>query len=281
LEPKKITVVASAEHPEVLDVRDAMRQVLDYFDLLTDQGQPTVVWNLTFASTNSPFTAEGTPVDLRTKAAAYGLIDEYVKRVDRGLWKMANGEPVDTDFPDEKREAAKRLLKRNMNGIGRTVIKVSGMEKPLEIEKHKAKIALDALQSHGSAVYDYLFGTFARKEVGSIEGRIVELGTDYEEPKITVKEHRTGRDITCRISKEAHDEIAGVLTASDVWRHRRVRVKGILNFDPSGKLVRVYDGRISYIDPKEVKVSDLRDPEFTGGLPAYDYLDRLRDGRLG
>lgn len=281
MEPKKITVQASAEHPEVLDVRDAMRQVLDYFDLLTDQGMPTVVWNLTFASTNSPFTAEGTPVDLRTKAAAYGLVAAHVERVERGIRKMARGEPVDQDFPTEKREAAQRLLKRNLNGIGETRISVTGFDAPVIIHRESARRALEMMQGTGDTVYDYLFGSFARKEVGSVEGRIVDLGTDYDEPKITLKEHRTGREIPCRISKDAHDEIAGMLTAGDVWQHRRVRVRGILNFDADGKLGRVFDGRISYITPKETKVSDLHDADFTGGLPAYEYLDRLREDRLG
>lgn len=281
MKPKKITVEASQDHPDILDVRDAMRQVLDYFDLLTDQGQPNVVWNLTFASTNSPFTAEGTPVDLRTRAAAYGLMSPFVDRVERGLRRMADGEQVDADFPAEKMEAAQRLLKRNLNGIGRTKISVSGTDVPVEINGPNARLALEIMQGAGNPIYDYLFGSFARKEVGSIEGRIVDLGTDYDEPKITLKEHRTGREIPCRISRDAHDEIAGILTAGDVWQHRRVRVRGVLNFDPTGKLVRVFDGKIAYIDPKEVTVADLHDADFAGGLPAYDYLERLRDGHLG
>lgn len=281
MKQKKITVEPSADHPDILDVRDAMRQVLDYFDLLTDQGEPNVVWNLTFASTNSPFTAVGEPIDLRTKAPAYGLVAGHVERVERGIVKMAMGEALDSDFPTDKKEAAKRLLMRNLNGIGRTRINLSGSEAPVDIEQDSARRALEIMQGTGNPVYDYLFGSFARKEVGSVEGRIVDLGTDYEEPKITLKEHRTGREIACRISRDAHDEIAGMLTAGDVWQHRRVRVRGVLNFDPTGKLVRVFDGRIAYIDPQETTAHDLHDPNFTGGMPAYEYLDRLREDQIG
>jgi hypothetical protein len=279
--PKKITVEASADHPDVLDVRDAMRQVLDYFDLLTDQGMPNVVWNLTFASTNSPFTAEGSPVDLRTNFPAFGLVADHVSRVERGLRRLTRGEALESDFPAEKREIAQRFLKRNLNGIGMTRVSLGDAAGPVDIRQADARRALEVMQGAGNVVYDYLFGSFARKEVGSVEGRIVDLGTDYEEPKITLKEHRTGREIACRISKDAHDEIAGILTAGDVWQHRRVRVRGVLNFDPTGKLVRVFDGHISYIAPKETKVSDLHDSDFTGGLPAYEYLDRLREDRFG
>ena len=62
MKPKKITVEPSADHPDILNIRDAMQQVIDYFDLLTDQNDSNVVWSLVRASTNSPFTAEGYPI---------------------------------------------------------------------------------------------------------------------------------------------------------------------------------------------------------------------------
>ena len=133
----------------------------------------------------------------------------------------------------------------------------------------------------GDEEYDYLFATFARKEIGAIEGRIVDLSTDYDEPSIKLKEHRTGREIQCRISPEARDEIQNSLTAGDVWTHRRARVRGVINYDPNGKIVRVYEGRIAFINPDDTSVGDLHDPNFTGGLPAYEYLDNLRENEVG
>ncbi len=280
MKPKKITVEASPDHPDVLDVRDAMQQVMDYFDLLTDRGQSDVVWNLVSASTNSPFTAEGVPVDLRTNAPAYGQVQEYVAVIERGFARLKGGEPLDVDFPAEKREVAKRILKRNLNGIGRTVIDL-GDDAIYEIVPQQAERSLAALNGEDDEEYDYLFSTFARKEFGAIEGRIIDLSTDYNEPSIKLKEHRSGREIKCRISDLAREEIENSLTAGDVWTHRRARVRGIINYDPSGKIVRVYDGRIAFIETKGTKISDLRDPHFTGGLPAYEYIDRLRENELG
>lgn len=103
MRPKKITVEPSADHPEILDIREAMQQVMDYFELLTDQGDSNVVWNLVFASTNSPFTAEGSPVDLRTNAPAFGQVKDHVAVIERGLAKVQAGEPLDGDFPMEKK----------------------------------------------------------------------------------------------------------------------------------------------------------------------------------
>jgi len=280
MKPKKITVEASPEHPGVLDIRDAMQQVMDYFDLLTDRGQPDVVWNLVFASTNSPFTAEGAPVDLRTNAPAYSLVQGHVELVERGLARLKGGEPLDADFPKEKREIAKRILRRNLNGIGRTTIDL-GDDAVYKIEPQQAERSLAAINGEDDEEYEYLFSTFARREFGSIEGRILDLSTSYDEPAITLREHRSGREIQCRISDDARDEIERSLTAGDVWAHRRARVRGIINYDASGKIVRVYDGRIAFIETKGTKIKDIHDPDFTGGLPAYEYIDRLRENELG
>lgn len=280
MKPKKITVEASPDHPDVLDIRDAMQQVMDYFDLLTDRGQADIVWNLVFASTNSPFTAEGEPVDLRTNAPAYGQVRDYVTVIERGLARLQGGHPLDADFPTDKREVAKRILKRNLNGIGRTVIEM-GDDAVYEIRPQQAERSLAAINGEDDEEYDYLFSTFARKEFGSIEGRIIDLSTDYDAPSVKLKEHRTGREIQCRISEEAREEIENSLTAGDVWTHRRARVRGMINYDPNGKIVRVYDGRIAFIETRDKKISEIHDPEFTGGLPAYEYLDRLRENDFG
>ena len=50
-----ITVQAPAEHPDLLDIRDAMEQVRDFFELLAgEEDRETLAWNMTLASTNSP-----------------------------------------------------------------------------------------------------------------------------------------------------------------------------------------------------------------------------------
>ena len=279
MKPKKITVEPSTDHPDILNIRDAMQQVIDYFDLLTDQNDSNVVWNLVRASTNSPFTAEGYPIDLRTNAPAFGLVRGHVAAIERGLAKVQAGEPLDEDFPKNKKSVAMQIFKRNTNGIGKTCIELENGNS-FEIVPKVAKRSLAVMQGAGDEEYDYLFATFARKEIGSIEGRIVELSTDYEEPAIKLKEHRTGREIQCRISTEARGEVERDLSVGDVWAHRRARVHGVINYDQNGKIIRVFDGRITYIVPKVVSVDDLRDPEFTGGLPVYEYLEKLRENEL-
>ena len=60
-------------------MQDALQQVLDFFNLLTDDSNPNVEWRLTLASTNSPLTVEGEPVDMRTYAGAFGAVKDRIK----------------------------------------------------------------------------------------------------------------------------------------------------------------------------------------------------------
>ena len=242
--------------------------------------QTHIVWNLVFASTNSPFTAKGAPIDIRTNASAYGEVRDHVTAIKRGFARLQEGKPLDDDFPEEKRDITKQILKRDLNGIGRTAVDF-GDNTVYEFGPRQAERSLAVIDGLDDEEYDYLFSTFSRKELGSIEGRIVDVGTDYDEPAIKLREHRSGREIQCRISTGARDEIETTLTAGDVWTHRRARVRGIVNYDPNGKIVRVYDGRIAFIETKGTEIRDFRDPDFTGGLPAYEYIDRLREDELG
>ena len=124
----------------------------------------------------------------------------------------------------------------------------------------------NVIQGSGGILLYYPFATFERKEVGSIEGRIVSLGTDCDEPVLKIREQRTNKNIRCYVAKEAREEIGRMLTAGDVWLHRRVRVRGVLNYDPVGKVVSVFDCRIVCIKSKDVEIDDLHDPEFTEGM---------------
>ena len=277
MKPLRITVEPSAKHPDVLSIHDAMQQVLDFFDLLTDQDNANIVWNLTFASIRSPFVVEGAPVDLRTNAAAFTAVETQVRIIERAFNSIVTGDPLDRDFPAEKLKSAERFLERNTNGIGRTECNFGSDEPAVTIEPRIAERSLTVIRREPDVLYNYLFSTFARREVGSIQGQIVEIGTYYDKPAVHVREHSTNRDIWCQVDERALGEIERMITAGDVWRHRRVMVRGELSYDSCGQLVRVYEGRVSYVDAKDIALEDLYDTEFTEGLPAHEYLDRLRE----
>lgn len=131
------------------------------------------------------------------------------------------------------------------------------------------------------SLHSYLFSRTSRREIGSIEGRILEIGTDYGEPAIQIEEHNTGRRISCRVSPERAEQIGLDLKAGDAWGHRRVRIHGTLNYDNEGLVLRVVEGVISYIDVPAVNLDSLEDKDFTEGYSPSEYLDRWRENEFG
>lgn len=193
----RITIEASQDHPDVLTVQDAMQQALDFFALLTDESNPAVKWKLTLASTNSPLTVEGEPVDMRTLAGAFGSVEKRIETVERNLSRVAQGLDFDDSFPRDKLPHAKRMLKRNTNGIGATLTTFDADSAPIAFDTLIAKRFFDEVESPSVSLHSYLFSRTSRKEQGSIEGKIVGIGTDYGNPAVRLIEQKSGREVSC------------------------------------------------------------------------------------
>lgn len=279
---RRITFVVepSDAHHDVLTIQDAFQQAIDFFDLLTDETNKNVVWKLEVASTNSPFMCTGEPVDVRTWAGAHALVKERVDIVERNFHRIVEGKEFDDAFPREKIETARRLIRRNTNGVGRTKAAFASDAEPVEITHDTAKRYFERLEPVES-LHSYLFSRTSRHEIGSLEGRIVEIGTDYDVPALQLMEHNTGRLIWCRISPDRAEEIGAEMKAGDVWSHRRVRIHGTLNYDANGTVLRVVDGTISFIDVPDVDLDRLEDKEFTESYSPREYLERLRENEFG
>jgi hypothetical protein len=275
------TVEPSDEHHDVLTIQDAFQQAIDFFDLLTDPADKNVVWKLEMASTNSPFTCQGEPVDARTWAGAHALVEDRVRVVERNLKRIAEGKDFDDDFPREKLDTARRLLRRNTNGIGRTTAVFSDDAEPVEVSHEIAEQYFVSVLAPSESLHSYLFSRTSRREIGSVEGRIVEIGTDYDMPALHLEEHNTGRRIWCRISSEIADDLGSEMKAGDAWGHKRVRVHGALNYDDNGEVLRVVNGRVTYIESDTVDLDRIEDDGFTERYSVSEYLDRLREGELG
>ncbi len=56
--PTKVTVEAPIDRPDVLNLKDAMQQVMDFIDLLANQDDRDVVWRLVSAKADSPLSVE-------------------------------------------------------------------------------------------------------------------------------------------------------------------------------------------------------------------------------
>lgn len=275
--PERIKVVirASDAHRDVLTVQDAMRQVLDIFDLLAGDGDG-VEWKLARATTNSPFYLEGEAVSLEPAVDVTVIARTQKLTLARNLQALASGEePRDPDF---HLATARRLLARNLNGIGATSIDFE-IGEPIVFTPPVARAALDALNTRAGQ------GLFAitrpREEVGSIEGTLSFLGTHWNQPAVRVLESKSRTYIWCRLNAELQRQFHDKTTYTDIWQHRRVIVRGRLKYAPDGGIDYVLATDIQRLDAEEVPTSALADRTFTNGLSVVEYLDKFRDGTLG
>lgn len=277
----RVVIQASQDHPEILTIQDALQQALDFFALLTDDANPNVAWKLTLASTNSPLTLEGEPVDMRTLSGAFNAVEDRVSVIENNFVRLAAGLNFDDSFPLEKIGIAKKILSRNINGIGATIAKFDTKSDPIIIDSSIARNFLVEIDSKNLSLHSYLFSRTARKEQGSVEGRIVGIATDYGHPALRIIEQKSGREISCQVSEFSEEELSESIKAKDAWSKRRVRVRGTLNYDETGKVVRVTKGSASFVESRAVSIDSVIDSNFTEGYDVRSYLERFRENEFG
>jgi hypothetical protein len=279
----KVTVQASAEHPDVLDIRDAMQQVLDFFDMLSgDDDRDTLAWNITYAATNSPFTAEAEAVSVNSDVDITPIANARISETSKYLSDLRTGIRPSKPLTKRRRLAARKVFTRNIQAVGKTTVQFSLPTAPeIILTPTTAQAALTASQIQELPEVKYLADDRERQEYGSVEGRIVDVSSDYNHPAIRIEERKSGREINCRVGQEVIDAIAKATSLKDVWEHRRVKVRGLIAFDSSGQITRVYAKSVTPIMPRSMTLKDIEDRDFTEGLNTEDYLEKLREGELG
>jgi hypothetical protein len=274
-----VTVRASGAHPDVLTVQDAMRQVLDIFDLLSDgpEGNQGVQWKLARASTNTPFYAEGEAVSLEPAVDVSVIARAQKQLVAQGLRELAEG--VLPEAWDSKRlNTAKRLYQRNLNGVGATDIDFQNVA-TVTVTPIFAEQAIEALGAKPSlGLFDLPRG---REEIGSLEGSFAHLSTYRNQPAMAIIESRTKALVWCVLSQDLQAKFSDKAAFEDFWHHSRVIVRGRIRYNNSSAILFAIANDISRVESRAVPLSAIRDPGFTGGLSVSDYLDRFRDGAFG
>jgi hypothetical protein len=284
LKPERvtITVTASATHPDVMSVQDAMRQVLDFFDLLTPESDETFLWNLKLATTNSPLTVEGEPYSTASPMDAIRVAYEQKSAIEESFRALSAGRAPKRRLTTKRREAIKRIFHRNMNGIGKTEIVLLKREAPVYVTPAIAEISVKALAlEEGNAFQSLLLKDRARSEIGSVEGTLIEVGSDYHAPAVLIRERNSGQEIWCRVSADVRGRISEQTNFNDVWSHSRVIVRGRIRYNSDGSISRVWAHDLSTLKPRVVETSEIADPDFTSGDTIHDYLERLREGDIG
>ncbi len=276
----RLVIYPSGTGEESLTVSDAMQQVLDHFTLLSkaEARDPTsnvkVVWRLTSASTNSPFTIEASAVSSNPEMSVDRQALQARHTLSDGLARLYRGEAKPLWFDADADAAMRRILARNLNGIGRTDIVTGDGVQPIILDHRSARKTqgyLDLLAAKEAAAIEDL----SRREFGSVEGRVIGVTTHYKKPALVLRERLSGREVKCVLSTASADAIGAQHQWSEVWKDQRVAIAGLCHYDKVGTLTLVEVEEITRHQSRDVPISALRDPNFSGGLTSQEHLDRL------
>lgn len=270
--PERLTVkiIPPEGGMDALTVENAMQQVLDAFKLLSG-GETTVVWRLISATMNSPFTVVAEADDSEAAVQQKDVFEQSLRELNSGRFPDAWKRP-------ELQLAAASLLRRSYGEIARTEFNLGDVRDPMVISRD---VVAPFVNEQLAAVPTMPAPPASKRQVGSIDGTLVGVTTYWGRPAIRVQERKTGREITCVIPETLADSFSKEASMQDVWLHRRLNVRGMILYQGSGAILRVEAASVQAVGPVPKDLPSLRDPTFTGGMTAAEYLERFRAGELG
>lgn len=280
----RITVRSSLGEDGPLAVQDALRQVLDYFDLLSlAQGrddQSSVTWHLVDITMASPLTAVGEAAASVPGVPVAAISRLARERVGSGLASIAERGLIPDWMDKEAQEKTRGLLYRNLNGIGRTDFHLDQNSPVVVIVERTARAGLIALDR---AVLDRQSNEqdLSRTELGSIEGDVTDATTHYGKPAIRLRERVTGAEVVCVMSPDLAEKIGDRHAWREVWTGHRMMVSGEVVYKKDGTVLRVHADDMRPMDVASLSFSDLAIPGITGDLAPQEYLDSLWPGDDG
>jgi len=282
----RFTIAGHAPDTDAPSMEDLLDQMRDYLDILrgveeaaAGASESAIVWRVVEASRNSPLMlgVEAYPKQFATN------IDQRVAIVLRetaqGLATIKHRPERPKFFTNAVMRKAKRIAERVTNGIGMTKVDFGPDLPAVEFTPSVARSAIrnvDLVLSGPGRPY---------QEIGSVEGYLQGVELDGFNRRVAyVRERVTGEHVKCVIPRRASQlalDIAG-RRIGDVWSKARVQVFGRIFYDGPGRIDRVEAEDIRFLRPRSElpQIDDVVDQNFTSGLPAEEYLERMRDGTL-
>lgn len=280
-----ITVESRPEHGDVLTVQDAMRQVLDFIEVVvaaaSDDVRAKIGWRLVSATTKSPFTAvaEAFSID-----ADWPVIDQYAReaksRVDTAFRVVSDTGELPDWLDDLGRDRFERIFERNLNGVGRTSCSLDDGATPIVIVERRARQTLEKMQqveAQRSAAVPDLSG----EELGSLDGYVLDATTHRGRPAFHIRDRLTDQRIICVIPADIAEIIGKQHDWRDIWGRERVRVSGKINRNVAGEITIITANTVTEIKPAAFTINEAADPNITGGKGVREYLDEAWDGTVG
>lgn len=271
-----VTVESSLGEDGPLTVRDALGQVLDFFELMTVAGDhfaQGVGWALVSVSKNSPLTATaeafsvdpGVSVDDVTKHIKYFVSD--------ALNSITAGVPAPGWLSVTAQEKVRALLKRNLNGVGRTDIFFDEDEPPSVIVERTARTGLYGLDRArlDSAASE---PDMSHSALGSAEGILEGLTTYYNKPAVRIREPISGRPIPVVLSDTLTKDVGRQRVWQEVWAGRRVRAIGRIFYKRDGTIGRLLADDLLSVEPEPMRDKDLL-PALATNITPREFLDQI------
>ena len=259
-----------------LTVEDAMQQVLDAFQLLISSSETddSVTWRLVEAKTNSPpFSVVGEAISTRLGIDVDLMAKNQKNSFARNYEQLIEGAVPESWQTSRLAKIARDFVTRNRNGVASTRMELYADQSLLLTQQ-------DAIKAFRAFEGEISQETKPRSQIGSVEGKIITVSTHYNQPAILVEERLTGSKIWCLVSEEYEHQISTEADFEDVWKGRRVRIRGKLEYDNTGSLSKVYAVDVSPIAGRSVALEEIQDNNFTNSLSINDYIDKLREGEI-
>ena len=285
-----ISVVESDDHPEGLEVRDALMQLLDTFALVTASApSDDVRWCITDVRMNSPLTLVSEAVSIRAGVDAAVVARQQVTAARRNFSQLLEGVVPHAWSAPVIRAQSIAFLRRNTNGIGDTRIQFTSPRPSAEKEAKDVIDSVDVvdLQRESATLakakieLDTPIPLPVKSQIGSIDGVFLTVESYRNKPAFKIQDRRTKDDVWCIVSNENVARIVEQTNFKDVWTHSRVRVQGKLIYDANGRVLRIEATNVIRVEGKPINIAAIGDPGFTGELDVVEYLDRFREGTLG
>ena len=275
----KITVAASNDSNGVLDIHEALTLVTSFFRILKGDIRD-ISLDIRSITRENPLIVECLPYNTRTQTIDYESVEQNARSFVRLCDDVLSGKPCSSSVSRLVQNNAKRMLKQAAKGSAKAMCDLKPIQRSVSIEPESTQRAVQILEFPDSVIYPHLYsGKYKGREIGEIDGRIIELGRDRGKPVIKIAERSWEKDIWCSLAASEIQKWKAKLTAADAWNGKRVRVRGELVFKKNGRhLIGVKDGYLSEVEEYDVSVEDLFHPGFTGGLSAKEYLRERWEG---
>lgn len=277
-----ITVYPSSLDGEYLTVSDAMRQVLDIVETLeriegADAGAKRIVWRLTEAHTNSPpFTVTVAAFSSDPVISVEMEAGRVASIFSENVGELLQGD-IPSGFDSDLGAPLRRAFKRNLNGVGRTDIKIDAGE-TLQVVPSTAQAAVAALDQievveQGAAI------ALRRTEYGTVEAEVVGLTRWNGKPALVVQHRLSGMKVTCVLAKELAGQVGPAHRWIEAWEAgSRVLISGALHYGDDGNLRRIDAETVVSVPYTDVSLSELRGIDILEGRTVAEHLRLVRGG---